>query len=177
MESASLPHARLTWLVGPPGAGKSTWAALQQHYPRVVELTHMLGPLVNGPRIRSGVLTANGRMVGLIRELERHPQNQGLPGLLVVAGLIPEEVVLPVRDGEAVLLMRPARERWWAQLKARPVSGGSSGQYDDYSYSEAWFDRFASWAKHPGVVQLEAPFEARLLGQVVGQEGSGGVDG
>lgn len=160
--------ARLTWLVGPPGAGKSTYARRCAGATRVVELTDMLGPLVNPLRLRKGILSANGSLVRLIRALELHPENLTLPPLLVVAGLVPEEALLPLSVHEKVLLLLPARERWLAQLHQRPVAGASSRQYDDYDYAERWYDRFSRWpALGIPCERLETPFEASLLGQIV----------
>jgi hypothetical protein len=158
---------RLTWLVGPPGSGKSTWANGLRDQARVVELTDMMGPLVNPVRMRKGLLRANGALVQLVRELELHPENRGLPPLLVVAGIVPEETLFPLRDDEAVLLLLPPRERWEEQLHRRPPDGGSSGQYDDYAYAAHWYDRFSLWpARGLTYTPLELPFEPDLLGRI-----------
>lgn len=128
----------------------------------------MLGPLVNPLRMRKGILSANGSLVRLIRALELHPENLALPPLLVVAGLVPEEALLPLSVHERVLLLLPPRERWLAQLRQRPVSGASSQQYDDYAYAEHWYDRFGRWpALGIPCELLETPFQASLLGQIV----------
>ncbi len=164
MEQHEVPLRRLTWLVGPPGAGKSTFARTQSRYGRVVELTEMLGPLVDSQRIRHGVLTANGRLVRLIRELELRPENCALSPLLIVAGLVPEEALFPIGAEEVVLLLRPEEKRWRRQLRSRPVGHGSSGQYDDYAYSELWHARFATWLARRGVHLLEIPFQEELVG-------------
>jgi hypothetical protein len=158
---------RLIWLVGPPGSGKSTWAHGLRASRRVVELTDMLGPLVNPVRMRKGVLRANGALVRLVRDLELHPDNCGLPPLLVVAGLVPEEALFPLGEDEEVLMLLPPRERWEEQLRRRPTGGGSSGQYDDHAYAAQWYERFASW---PGrgypCTRLELPFTPELLGRI-----------
>ncbi|MDI1443610.1 hypothetical protein [Polyangium sp. 6x1] len=157
---------RLTWLVGPPGSGKSTYAGEVRAHRRVVELTDMLGPLVNPVKIRKGVLRANGALVRLVRDLELHPDNRGLPPLLVVAGIVPEDALFPLGEDEEVLLLLPPRERWQMQLRARPVNGGSSGQYDDYVYAESWYERFSTWeARGFSFTLLELPYRPELVGR------------
>jgi hypothetical protein len=160
---------RLTWLVGPPGSGKSTWANGVRAGRRVVELTDMLAPLVNSVRMRKGILRANGTLVRLVRELEFHPDNRGLSPLLVVAGIVPEDALFPLVEDEEVLLLLPPRERWEEQLRRRPTGGGSSYQYDDYAYAEQWYDRFASWlARGLLCTRLEVPYRPELLGGIAG---------
>ncbi|MDO9022907.1 MAG: hypothetical protein Q8S73_11130 [Deltaproteobacteria bacterium] len=158
---------RLTWLVGPPGAGKSTFARRQREWTRSVELTAMLGPLVDEHRIRKGVLTANGQMVAVIRGIELRAENVGLPPLLVVAGLVPEDALFPLCDEEEVLLVLPERARWERQLRARPTLGGSSGQYDDVGYATQWYERFEGWLREGlPVRRVETAFEPGLIGRV-----------
>lgn len=159
---------RLTWLVGPPGAGKSTYVRSLGEQVRVVEFTSMLGPLVDPLRLRRGVLTANAHLVAAVRAVELHPDNAACPPLLVVAGLVPESALFPLSAEEEVLLLLPERARWETQLRARPAHCGSSGQYDDLSYSRQWYERFESWVERGlPLRRIETPYDASLLGAVV----------
>lgn len=158
---------RLTWLVGPPGAGKSTYVERHTDRPYAVEFTSMLGPLVDSRRIRKGVLQANAALVQAVRSVELHPENAAGPPVLVVAGLVPESALFPLSDDEEVLLLLPPREQWRLQLRRRPSAGTRSREYDDYAYSETWYDRFEDWvARELPVRRLSVPFDANLIGRV-----------
>jgi hypothetical protein len=160
--------SRITWLVGPPGAGKSTFARRYAGGTRVVELTAMLGPLVDPLRLRKGVLGANGHLVEAIRAVEHQPDHALLPALLVVTGLVAEHVLFPLRADEDVALLLPERERWELQLSRRPSGGGSSGQYDDLAYSAIWYRRFEGWlAAGLPLRRIDVPFEPALIGSIV----------
>lgn len=162
----TLKPTRITWLVGPPGAGKSTLANQLRTHCRVVEFTDMLGPLVNAVRLRKGVLGANGKLVEIVRHLELHPDNRALPPLLVVAGIVDETALFPLVDeAESVWLLLPERERWRTQLLRRPAGASSSGVYDDEAYATRWYERFEGWPSRGYPVRIvEAPFRAELVG-------------
>ncbi|MEP7124434.1 MAG: hypothetical protein ABJE95_26130 [Byssovorax sp.] len=158
---------RLTWLVGPPGSGKSTWVNAQRPHRRVVELNEILAPLVNPVRMRKGILRANGSLVGLLRELELHEDNRGFPPLLIVGGLLPEEALFPLTEDEEVLLLLPPRERWEEQLRRRPVDLAGSHVYDDYAYARQWYDRFTTWPEREfPITRLEIPYQPDLVGRL-----------
>lgn len=163
---------RLTWLVGPPGAGKTTFGLGQRAAGvRVVELTDMLAPLVEPARVAKGILAANGALVRMIRGLELHPDNRALPPLLVIVGLAPEEALF-AGDGadEAVWLLLPSRERWREQLMRRPTDVAGRAQYADYAYAEQWYDRFAGWvAADRPLVRVACDYCPELVGALPGE--------
>jgi hypothetical protein len=157
--------SRLIWLFGPPGAGKSTLARRQRVAPRVVELTAMLGPLVDDLRLREGVLAATGCLIQAVRHVALHPEHAALPALLVVAGPVLEDALFPLGSSEEVRLLLPERSRWERQLRARPRG---AGQYGDYEYAARWYARFEDWiARGLPVRRIEAPFDESLIGKAV----------
>lgn len=158
---------RLTWLLGPPGAGKTTFALGQREIPRTVELNAMLEPLVDDLPLRKGVLSANGCLVQAVRHVELHPDHANQPALLVVAGLVAEDALFPLGPFEEVLLLLPERARWERQLHARPVGSGPAAQYDDYAYAALWYARFEDWiARGLPVRRIDVSFDERLIGRI-----------
>lgn len=163
---------RLTWLIGPPGAGKTTFAGVQRDAGvRVVEAADMLGPLVEPAGICKGMLAANGALLGLIRALELHPGNRSLAPLLVVVGVAPEEVLFGGDpELEDVWLLLPDREHWRVQLHGRP-HGTERVQYDDHAYAEQLYERCERWlAEGRPIVRLNYEHHVSLLGRLPTQE-------
>lgn len=158
---------RLTWLLGPPGAGKTTFARRQREHARHVEFDTMLGPLVDPLRLRKGVLSAHGHLVAAIRAIELHPEHAMHPPLLVVAGLVPEASLFPLHPGERVWLLLPERSRWHRQLRERLRGSATSPQYDDVEYAEIWYERFVDWQRRGLPMEhIEQAFDPALLGKL-----------
>jgi hypothetical protein len=153
---------RLTWMVGPPAAGKSTWAASlreQAVAPRCLELAEMLHPLVDPSRPRKGMMRAKGLLIRAIREVELEPSNDGLPPLIVIAALVGEAELFPLSPGEEVLLLLPPREQWERQFLQRtgePSPGSRPMALDE---ARRWYDHYLRWTeKHLPVTVVTEPF-------------------
>lgn len=139
---------RLTWVVGPPAAGKSTWArALQSRPPgpRVLELAHLLHPLVDPARPRQGMMRAKALLIQAIRQVELHPANDGLPPLVVVVSLIDEAALLPLAPEEELVLLLPPREQWERQFLARSAALEPGSRPMALEEARAWYERYLRW--------------------------------
>lgn len=157
---------RITWLVGPPGAGKSTLARRSSQWTRTVELNEMLGPLVDPLRITKGVLQANAKLSEVVRTIEHHPDNQGLAPILIVVGLVPEVALYLLHEGEKVFLLQPEYQRWCQQLEARPSYSHGRSNYRDFEYAESWYHRLEGWSpKGYSLTKIETKWEPNLLGR------------
>jgi len=157
---------RLVWLVGPPGAGKSTFVRRQREFGRTVEFNAMLGPLIDPLGIRQGVLSANAKLVEAVRAIELHADNATLDPLLVVAGLVPEQALFPLDVREEVWLLLPERERWQLQLRSRPSGSGPRRKYDDFAYATLWYERFGEWLTDAlPLRRIDVDFEPELIGR------------
>ena len=162
---------RLVWLVGPPGAGKSTFIKKVNHgYSRVAEFNSILFPLLKNTKINSGVKTANNQLVQLIRELELRAENIEENPLLVVAGIVNSEILFPLSSHEEVWLLLPIKDNWKRQFELRPIDPDYSKEYfenyDDYSTSEKAYDTFRLWLEVGlPIKQIEFTYDISLLGK------------
>jgi hypothetical protein len=157
----ALQSAKLLWLLGPPGAGKTTWSKQQAKRLaglRVVELGQLLAPFQLPNQGRPGMMRAKGAMIEALRALAHAPEAP--ERFLVIAVDVPQESLCPVRPDECVLLLRPEPERWQRQLSARPTRVAPSATLEQAADID---QRLQSW-KH-GLLRVSTDFDPSLLGQ------------
>jgi hypothetical protein len=145
---------RLTWLTGPPGAGKTTFAQRLLQCPcplRVVELAHLLHSLVDPSRPRRGMMRAKGLFIQAIRQVELDPANGGLAPLVVIVALIEEDLLLPLGPDEDLILLLPERTQWERQLLERPERSDPGSRPMSLREAREWYERYRSWRspRHP----------------------------
>jgi hypothetical protein len=139
---------RLTWLVGPPAAGKTTWAAslrTQPEPPRILELADMLHPLIDPTKSRKGMMRAKGLLMRAIREVELEPSNDGLAPLVVIVALVRQEDLFPLLPGEEVLLLLPPRDQWERQFLGRLQAAAPGSRQMGLEEASGWYERYLHW--------------------------------
>ncbi len=169
---------KLIWLLGPPGAGKTSFIR-NQKIPSL-ELSQMLKPLTKKWHANQGVLGANGHLIEAIRSIWIQ-DNGNLPEeLIIIVGCVKEEDLFPIGDDEEVWIILPEYERWKKQLSNRPeeYSHISSDTQELIKQKKRGFDKFAkemyeylstlTIRRELKIIQLE--FNPSLIGKVAEQK-------
>lgn len=155
---------RLIWLVGPPGAGKTTFVR-NQGIP-YVEFDHMLRPLIAPWNLERGVLHAHGHLVKVIRSICLQPKSPLPNELIVVAGTVKEPDLFPLQEGEEVWLLLPDHNRWLSQLSNRPKMFDGIPQYSELEYANEMYDYFRSWENRSRMKKIDTKYNVELVGRV-----------
>jgi adenylate kinase family enzyme len=156
---------KLIWLVGPPGAGKSTFVRQQSDYP-YIEFTDMLSPLTSPGNLTQGIMKANRYLIEIIRHVKNQGETQFPSPLIVVAGNVREEDLFPLEEDEEVWLIRPEKQRWLEQFTKRPKKYKEHPQFSDHTFSLMMYNRFETWINRPNVRIIETKFVPSRLGKI-----------
>lgn len=160
----------LIWLVGPPGAGKSTFVRLNSKIP-YLEFTDMLRPLTARWNLTQGVMQANTRLIEIIRTVRLASIKEFPRDLIVVAGSVYEEALFPLHDDEEVWLIRPTKDRWEKQFSERPKKYADTPQFKNFPFSDEMYERFESWLDYDNVKLVEVPFLQERIGKLAEELG------
>lgn len=130
----------LVWVLGPPGAGKTTWATGHAgDADRVMDFTEVM-PWLDGADL--GVRTANRHLASAIRAVERQRQ-EGRRRLFVTPAYFDPEDLGPIQFFEHIVCIVPSAERWRDQLLRR--EGHVDPRHEDEH--RRWPSRFGTGAR------------------------------
>lgn len=134
------PVPRLVWVLGPPGAGKTTWATrCARGLDRVLDFVDAM-PWLDGADL--GVRTAKRHLAAAIRATESQ-RLEGDRRLFVTPAYFGPEDLGPPQDFEHIVSLVPSAERWRAQLGHRE---GHIEEKHAREY-ELWAARFGTGAR------------------------------
>lgn len=134
------PVPRLVWVLGPPGAGKTTWSMGRAgERDRVMDFSEVM-PWLDGADL--GVRTAKRHLASAIRAVECQ-RPEGARRLFVSTAYFDPEDLGPAAPFEHIVCVVPSAERWGDQLARR------DGQVDPRHASEyrRWASRFGTGAR------------------------------
>ena len=152
--------SRIIWIVGPPGAGKSTWLralGAASSKVRCVELGRSIQALVESTGMRPGGLQALGHAARAVRDLAR--RDQGHTYIVATTGV--PDWALPDSDDESLFLLIPERSRIARQRTARPARTAPAA--DDREF-EVHLNRALGLERRSGRRRLDIPFFQELVG-------------
>jgi hypothetical protein len=134
------PVPRLVWVMGPPGAGKTTWATrCARGRDRVLDFTDVM-PWIDGADL--GVRTAKRHVAAAFRVVERQRGAHDRRLFVTPAYFDPEDLG-PPRAFEHIVAIVPEADRWRAQIAGR--DGRVEGRHlQEYA---RWLDRFGTGAR------------------------------
>ena len=159
----------LSWLIGPPGSGKTTWLRGVEQVAgdiHAVELGRLVSGLWAGPDRRQGAMKALDLAAAAVRSIDRKADERVVVACTRLPGGGLGEAT---RRREAVHVLLPIEDDWLAQFGGRPDEGGRGAGPSELRAS---WDAACQLAEMPGTHLLRPPHSRALLGRVHDADGS-----